>query len=198
MTTTTRTKNGTEVTLEALESGSVRLTWEHPEHGTCRMVTANFGPVKSGEGAVGEATAKKSGTTRPLGRLCVSIPRADFDAALAEARQMKAAAARSEREAVRSGAIRVSPSYHDGEHLSGHSVHGPAADLLVELGVAKHVAGWGVCVDAAAVRALGESFTYPEAAAYAERECTKAAAARDESVLDRLYDDMMDNPNSIN
>ena len=51
----------------------------------------------------------------------------------------------------------------------------------MKLGLAKEVAGWGVHVDAAAVKALGKNFTYPAAAEFArpalEAKAEKRAAA---------------------
>lgn len=177
---TTKTTSGTEVQLEALANGDVRLTWSHPLFGNCQMATAKWATRKGQSGAVGVALADKGGVKKTLPDVCVTIPRADFDRALASARAMKTGDAESILAAIRSGETRIELAYHDGEYLSGHGVHGPAAELLVGLGIAKYVEGWGVCVDAAAVRALGESFTYPEAAAYAAPAIAGAEAAAEE------------------
>ncbi len=73
----------------------------------------------------------------------------------------------AEIQALRDGTVKIELRYHDGEYLDGYQVYGHAADLLVSLGLAKWVDGWGYYVDHRAVETLGKEFTYQEAAEYA-------------------------------
>lgn len=82
---------------------------------------------------------------------------------------------------IKTGKQPIKARYHDGEYLSGYIVFGRAADLLIEIGLARYVAGWGVLLERSVVDALGESFTYPQAyelakPALEETEKQKAAA----------------------
>jgi hypothetical protein len=98
-------------------------------------------------------------------------------AAKAEAEAARTAAEAEELRALRTGEKPLEISYHDGEILSGWGAYGKSADLLVELGLAQYVSGWGYHVKDEVVRALGEEFTYPEAAEYA-RPIQEAKAAK--------------------
>lgn len=80
-------------------------------------------------------------------------------------------------EALTSGSKPLDISYHDGECLSGYEARGESADLLVPLGLAKYVDGWGYHVDSGLVERLGETITYPQAVEYA-RPALEAKAAR--------------------
>lgn len=86
--------------------------------------------------------------------------------------------------AVRSGEQPIEIEWRDGEYLSGHTVYGPAAELLTELGAAHWVDGWGCLVDADLVAALGDTITYPQAAEFArpaiEAKQAEAEAAKAE------------------
>ena len=90
--------------------------------------------------------------------------------------EAEAAAKQKEIDDLRSGAAPVELRYHDGEYLSGHEVHGPAADMLVRLGLAKDVSGWGTSVNDDVVKALGTTFTLPQAEEYARPKLEAAAA----------------------
>ena len=70
--------------------------------------------------------------------------------------------------------------YHDGEILSGYTAYGPDAEMLLNLGIAKEITGWGAYIDSAAVAALGDSFTLAEAQTYMAPLMEKAAAQRGE------------------
>jgi hypothetical protein len=83
----------------------------------------------------------------------------------------------AERKAILAGEKAIRIVYYDGEYLQGHNVSGPAAELLKDLGLAEHVSGWGCHVDHIAAKALGEEFTYQQAAEYA-RPALEAKAAK--------------------
>lgn len=97
--------------------------------------------------------------------------------ACAAKRNADAAAKAKELDDLRTGAAPIVCTYHDGEYLSGYTCHGPGADMLVRLGLAKEVSGWGVSVNDDVVKSLGTSFTYPAAVEYA-RPAMEAAAAK--------------------
>ena len=65
---------------------------------------------------------------------------------------------------LKAGRTLIEARYYDGEYLSGHSVAGHEADLLIELGLAHPVSGWGTLVNREVIDALGEKFTYAQAA----------------------------------
>ncbi|HHV63408.1 MAG TPA: hypothetical protein GXX51_12340 [Firmicutes bacterium] len=100
-------------------------------------------------------------------------------------RKAEAERARQEQIArIKSGEEAITVCYHDGEYLSGYQVGGPAADLLAEIGLARWVHGWGYLIPDEAIKALGETFTYPQAVEYTrparEAEAAKKAAAEAE------------------
>ncbi|HZK18929.1 MAG TPA: hypothetical protein VFD15_06400 [Clostridia bacterium] len=64
---------------------------------------------------------------------------------------------------IKTGKTKITVHYKDGNILTGYSVFGHEAELLVEIGAARDVAGWGTCVNDDLVKALGETFTYAEA-----------------------------------
>lgn len=102
----------------------------------------------------------------------------------AEAEEAKRKAEEAaELEVIKNSTKPIKLYYHDGEYLSGHQVHGQAAQLLEKLGLAKWVNGWGYHVDFKAVEALGEEFTYAQVEKYArptlEAKEMAAAKARD-------------------
>lgn len=140
-----------------------------------------------------KATGKKK-------RVCFRLDtRPELQAAVEEWQAAQAAWERAweqaktdEKEAIRSGDTPITLKYHDGEHLSGFMAFGPAASLLKSIGLARDVDGWGTLVDAESVKALGETFTFRQAEAYArpaleakaEKEA-EAQATRD-AILDRV------------
>ena len=69
---------------------------------------------------------------------------------------------------IKNGKITIEVKFHDGEYLSGHTLHGKQAKLLVELGLARYVDGWGYLVNEGVVKALGETFTYSQAVEFAQ------------------------------
>jgi len=56
--------------------------------------------------------------------------------------------------------------FHDGEYLSGYTLHGEPAKELVALGLARYISGWGYHVRDEVVKALGTSFTHAQAVEY--------------------------------
>ncbi len=50
--------------------------------------------------------------------------------------------------------------YHDGEYLSGYTLHGDQAKLMEQIGLAKYVGGWGHLVNDVVVEKLGTYFEY--------------------------------------
>ena len=97
--------------------------------------------------------------------------------AIAAKRDADAAAKQKELDDLRTGAAPIVCTYRDGEYLSGYTVHGPGADMLVKLGLAKEVSGWGVSVNDEVVKSLGTRFTYPQAAEFARPKLEADAAA---------------------
>ena len=85
-----------------------------------------------------------------------------------------------ENRAIEAGETPIELHYYDGEYLSGYMVFGHAAKLLVDIGIASEVNGWGTHVSDSAVNALGTRFTYPAAVEYTrparEAEAAKKAA----------------------
>src|SRR5205807_124086 len=75
--------------------------------------------------------------------------------------------------------------YHDGEYLSGYSASGRAAELLVALGLAEEVYGWGTLVETKAITALGTEFTYPAAAAFARPALEAKQDGKDAAAQER-------------
>lgn|SRR5690554_761174 len=73
----------------------------------------------------------------------------------------------AEQRAIREGETPITVNYHDGEYLSGYSVHGYAATLLTEIGLARYIEGWGTKVNTELVDKLGTEFTYPQAVEFA-------------------------------
>lgn len=81
--------------------------------------------------------------------------------------QLKELEKMNEREQFIKGYKNFELDYHDGEYLSGYTTYGEAAEMLIELGLAKSVANWGTLVDDRLVKALGKSFTYKQLIEYA-------------------------------
>ena len=90
------------------------------------------------------------------------------------------------------GKTTIKATYHDGEYLSGWKVYNEkAADLLVELGLAHEVSGWGTSVNDDVVEVLGEEFTYQQAAEYAKPalEVKAQAKAKKEAEKQTKFDE---------
>jgi len=81
---------------------------------------------------------------------------------------------------LKSGKTKIKVSYHDGEYLSGYTIYGEEAELLVELKLAKYVDGWGYLVNGELVKALGEEFAYEQAAEFAKPKLDTIAAKKSE------------------
>ena len=124
----------------------------------------------------------------------VELVKKNRDAFIAELKAMKEEAKEAEAaewEALKTGKAKITVHYHDGEYLSGYSVHGKAAKLLEKLGLAKWVSGWGYRVDELLVEALGKEFTYPQAVEYnrlAEEEKARKKAEK-EAALQEKFDE---------
>ena len=165
-----QTSTGVVVTLTGVEDlagkPAVRVEFVLPGVGAQSFTSSQFGVVGSRSGMIGWLSDQR--------RVCLTVPRADFDAALVEAR----AIGLREVEALKSGAKRIELRWSAGEYLSGHvATCARAADLLVELGLAKAVDGWGVFVEPQVAEALGSSFTHAQAVELA-RPAREAAGAR--------------------
>ena len=129
----------------------------------------------------------------------VELVKKNRDAFIAELKAMKAeeeakkeAKEAAEWEALKTGETKITVHYHDGEYLSGYSVHGKAAKLLEKLGLAKWVSGWGYRVDESLIDALGKEFTYPQAVEYFRLEVEKEKArkkAEKEAALQEKFDE---------
>lgn len=152
----TATKTGTEITLTAklsqLDRPVVRASFRHPKAGQIAFDLAGFGTVQGRTGAFGRFNRQT---------IVLSIPRADYDAVLTEAKAIITDAI----EQIKSGATRIELSWSEGSPLSGWMTTTKfASRLLIDLGIARDVDGWGTLVSDAAVKTLGESFTFAEAA----------------------------------
>lgn len=97
--------------------------------------------------------------------------------AAAEAKRL---AQEAEKQAILEGAQTVTVHYEDGEYLGAYAVYGQAARLLEEIGAAKYVNGWGYMVRDDIVKALGETFTYPQVATFLRPEQEKKEQAEAE------------------
>lgn len=143
----------------------------HPQHGRC----LRCGIVKVGR-------KKTTLTVRLSDKPELAAMVESWEAAVAAKKEADAAAKAKELDDLRTGAAPIVCSYSDGEYLSGYTCYGPGADMLVKLGLAKNVSGWGVSVNDDVVKALGKSFTYPAAVEYArpamESEAAKVAAKK--------------------
>ena len=182
-TITAKTSTGVEVTLTpTIHEGYDDDFYPEVEF----EMQTKFGEISGsfGEGSWGPSPANKSvqgvncrdcspykAGGKKYTSVTLAIPKADFDAAIAASQGLVAerqAQVDAEHTAIESGDVKIELSYHDGEYLSGHTVHGFAAVLLKRIGLADDVSGWGVHVSPALVKALGESFSYPDAVAFAQ------------------------------
>lgn len=82
-----------------------------------------------------------------------------------------------ERKAILSGEKKIEVHFKDGEYTSGYQVFGEAAELLKGLGLAEQVS-YSTMVSDDLVKALGESFTYQQAAEFAQPARQKAEAEK--------------------
>ena len=99
-----------------------------------------------------------------------------------EEKETKRLAKEAEKEAARqrilSSEDKIELFFYEGEILSGYIPKGEASALLIKLGVAKDIEGWGTIVDSKLVRELGTEFTYQQVLEYirpAQEEIEKEA-----------------------
>lgn len=95
-----------------------------------------------------------------------------------------------EQQAIKNGEKEITLKWFDGEYLSGYQVFGQAGVLLEEIGLARHIDGWGYHVKMNVTKTLGEVFTFAEAVEYArpaleEKERNRAA---EEAALQAKFD----------
>lgn len=112
--------------------------------------------------------------------------------AAAEAkRESERKAAEVELEALKNSTKQIEVHYYDGEYLSGHQVFGQAKKLLMELGLAKEISGWGCLVDSKFIEAVGEAFTYQQAVEYSQpaRDAKAAKEAEKEAARQAKFDE---------
>mgnify|MGYP001566538088 CR=1 FL=1 len=157
----TKTKTGVPVTLTGVEylgRPVVQVELDHPNLGSVSMLSDRYGEMQGQRGIIGTMH-----TTQKSMRACITVTKAEFESALAEAKDIGF----REIAELKSGAKKIHLHYHDGEYLSGYSPSGRAGELLIELGVAKEVSSWGTHVNADLVSALGMEFTYSQAVEFA-------------------------------
>ncbi len=82
--------------------------------------------------------------------------------------------------AIKTGETIIKVYYRDGEYLSGFTLHGEEAELLVELKLAKYVDSWGYHVESDLVKALSKEFTYEQAAEFARPKLEALAKVKAE------------------
>jgi len=166
-----KTTTGTEVTLTGIEHyghASVRVEFIHPKLGKMSFESGSYGERKGHHGILGHVGSMP---------VCITVPRESFNAAMTEARQIRVQGISR----IKAGEQKIKLRYHDGEYLSGYIVQTDYADeLLIDLGVANHVSGWGVHVEPKLVAALGEEFTYAQAVEFARPELEKKQAAKEQ------------------
>jgi len=107
-----------------------------------------------------------------------------------ERKVAKLAEQEGERQAILSGQKLIQVRYHDGEHLSGWEVFGPAASILAGLGIAKEITYWGYHINSNIIETLGQEFTYQQAVEYmrpaveAKKEAQKKKDAERQAKFD--------------
>lgn len=72
------------------------------------------------------------------------------------------------KEELMNGETTIKVSKRSGKMINGYVIFGHEAELLKDLGVAKTAGGWQTLVDEEFIEAVGEEFTYEQAAAYAK------------------------------
>lgn len=117
--------------------------------------------------------------------------RALVDAKMEEERRILREKEAAEIAAIKNGEKTIKLGYYDGEYLSSHTAHGVAASLLISLGVAKDISGWGVSVDSRLVAALGTEFTYAQVVEFVrpEMEAKERAAAERRAARQAKFDE---------
>lgn len=169
-----KTSTGIEVTLTGTEyigHPTVNVSFSHPKMGKVEFQSSTYGSPKDHKdqkGIMGHWNGKPA---------CVTVPREAFDAAMAEAK----AIGEKEITDLKSGVKKIALHYHDGEYLSGNAVSGRAAEMLVSIGMAKDISGWGTIVEDRLVSALGIEFTYADALMFAQPELDAAKAKAEDA-----------------
>lgn len=84
-------------------------------------------------------------------------------------------------------------SFTDGEYLSGYTIYGEAAEMLIELGLAKSVANWGTLVSDQLVKELGKSFSYNDLIKYANKinEAKEAKEQEQKDAEEREFEEKL-------
>jgi len=82
---------------------------------------------------------------------------------------------------IRNNRIKIKLKFHDGEYLSGYEALGENGKALEEIGLGKHVSGWGFLVKDEAVEALGEEFYLREAIEFMKPAVEKKEAEKVEA-----------------
>ena len=164
---------------------ALRQAWREAKNMTKELIR-KYSITLYGDGQIKVPNAKKL-TKKERDQLVVAKPEilAELnrqEQEKAEVKAKKLAEQQAEKLAILAGEKIIKVRYHDGEYLSGHSVSGQAADILVSLGVAKHVSGWGCHVDMKVVDALGQEFTYQQVMDYLQPEIEAKLEAHKEKV----------------
>lgn len=116
--------------------------------------------------------------------------KAAMDAVKAEIAKAKQDALDAEITAYKSGEKPIKLPWLDGEYYSGHTVHNPAADLLVALGLASYLDGWGYAVDIKGLPAgMDAEISYPQAVEIARpaQEAAAKAKAKEEERIAQVF-----------
>ena len=92
-------------------------------------------------------------------------------------RRMKQSQIENERNAIINNLVPIVPIWTDGEYFQGYIVHGQAAELLVQIGLA-HKVSYMTTIPLDTVETLGGSFTYAQALEYM-RPMMEAKAAQE-------------------
>jgi hypothetical protein len=84
---------------------------------------------------------------------------------------------------------KITLHYHDGEYLSGYTLHGEETQLLEQIGLARYVSGWGYHVEDAVVNALGTEFLYHQALELARPaiEAKKSSEAAEKAIRENAF-----------
>ena len=182
-TKTTGSKGGTEVTLfpeeTPLGKPNVQAEIIHPTAGKIRLSETHWTAGPDGK------TFGVSGYWKGQ-RVFLFVPKEDYDAAMTAAKQIREMDIAS----YKSGSKPIRLMYSQGSPLSGHMpIDDRAGEVLQELGLAEKVSGWGTHVRPEVQKELGDSFTYEQAKALADRlfaPAREATAKRDAARQEKI------------
>jgi hypothetical protein len=121
----------------------------HPKGGRC----IDFGPIMPGGQHL---------VARLEGKPELEAELARWQKEQQEREAVERAEAEAELNSLKTGNMPIVARWHDGEYLSGHEVMGLAARLLVEIGAAEDISGWGTIVNREVIDKLGTEFTFPQ------------------------------------